>query len=209
MIKSKARKLRDGARAARAGASAVAIETAAETLFHAGGKEVLSRASKAAVKRWGRSVAKQAYKELPHLAGTAAKEVGARAGGRALLSNASEGVVLAKTAVSVASKEAATLAGKEILKRAGSAAGVGAIIDGVFGACEGGYNWSQGTMSGKDAIKHTLKEAGTGAAANAAGVAAAATFVALTGGTGAIAIFGIAAGTSLVTKLGLTSLFSD
>jgi len=63
-----------------------------------------------------------------------------------------------------------------------------------------------GSMSQRDAVVHVAQEAGTGAAATAAGAATAALLVAMTGGVAAPAVFMVAAAATLGAKMGLDAL---
>jgi len=108
--------------------------------------------------------------------------------------------------VRTAGKTAAQLAVRELAKGVGRAAGVGLLIDGVFGATQAVRHYRRGELSKGQACLHVVKEAGTGAIACAAGVLVASAAVAVTGGLAAPVLVGLAAGGSLVTKIGLRSL---
>jgi hypothetical protein len=180
-------------RASIAGGESVAVRAAAETLFEAGGKKVLSEGTQ----RFGREVLTRMTEK-------------ALAGAPALLGRAARAArpVLGREGAKTLGREAAKAAGKEIAKGAGRAAGLGLVLDGAIGAYEGVTAYREGTKTAREAVVHAGTEAGTGALASAGGVLAAAAMVALVGGLGAPVVFGIGAVTTVSLKLGMRSLFT-
>ena len=176
-------------RANVAGAEAMAVRTAAETLFETGGKRLLAEGAQKAIRELAENSAKA-------ILGTFAPSTLARVAGAAELT---KGVV----------KQAGVTAVKEVLKGAGKAAGVGFVVDGVFGGVEAALAYKNGKMTGKEAAVHVSKEAGTGALATGAGVAVAAGVVALTGGLAAPVVFVIGAGAAIGAKQGLKRLLTN
>ncbi|NUQ75366.1 MAG: hypothetical protein HUU21_17595 [Polyangiaceae bacterium] len=191
-------------RANVAGAEAVAIRGAAETLFETGGKRLLAEGAQKAIRELAENSAKA-------ILGSFAPTALARALGAAELTTAtvqSAATELAKGAGKAVVRETGKAAMKEVLKGAGKAAGVGFVVDGVFGGVEAALAYKKGTMTGKEAAVHISTEAGTGALATGAGVAVAAGIVALTGGLAAPVVFVIGAGSAIGAKQGLKHLLS-
>lgn len=182
------------ARASIAGGEAVAVRAAAETLFEAGGKKVLSAGSQ----RFGREVLTRFTEK-------------ALAGAPALLGRAARAAtpVLGKESAKSVAREAAKAASKEIAKGAGRAAGLGLVLDGAIGAYEGVTAYREGTKTAREAVVHAGTEAGTGALASAGGVLAAAAMVALVGGLAAPVVFGIGAVTTVSLKLGMRRVLAS
>jgi hypothetical protein len=178
-------------RASIAGGEAVAVRAAAETLFQAGGKKVLSEGTQ----RVGREVLSRAVGRV-------------LVGAPALLGRVAEAATptLGTESAKLVAREAAKAAGKEIARGAGRAAGLGFVLDGAIGGYEGLSAYRSGNKTAREAIAHASKEAGTGAVASAGGVLAAAAMVALVGGLGAPVVFGIGAVTSISLKLGLRGI---
>lgn len=182
-----------------AGQGAANVQAAAFALYEAGGKDLLAGAAQATI----RSAA----------AGEAARTVTTLA--PALLTEAGEasaliGPAIAAQLAAAAGKAAVTgtakAASRQILRGAVRVGGVGLVVDGVIGACEGVIGYRKGELSAKQACVHTATEAATGAVSTAAGVVLAAGVVALTGALAIPAITAIGAGGALATKLGLTRL---
>jgi hypothetical protein len=191
-------------RANVAGAEAMAVRTAAETLFETGGKAILAEGAQKAIRELAESSAKA-------ILGTFAPTALARVAGAAELAAStvqSTAMELAKGAGKAVVREAGKSAVKEVLKGAGKAAGVGFVVDGVFGGVEAAMAYRKGTMTGKEAAVHVSTEAGTGALATGAGVAVAAGVVALTGGLAAPVVFVIGAGAAIGAKQGLRRLLA-
>jgi hypothetical protein len=166
-------------RASIAGGEAVAVRGAAEVLFAAGGKKVLSEGSQRVL-----------------------REVVTKAVGKTL--EAGRGA--AQLASGMVTREVAKSATREVAKGLGRAAALGLAFDAVIGTIEGVVAVRSGEKTVKQAVVHASKEAGTGALASAGGVAAAAALVALTGGLAAPVVFGVGAVTAVSIKLGLSSL---
>ena len=184
-------------RAVMAGNAASAAVGPAVALFHAGGKVVLNEAAKSTL----RSVAeKGAEQALAIAAGP-------------LLGPATQ---LAKKPISLlargasATKQiapfAAKSAGKELLKGAGKAAGIGFVIDGAVASFEAVVAVRNGKLDGKKAAQYVATEAATGALATGAGMLLGAGLVALTGGVAAPVVFAVGALGSIGTKRMLRKL---
>jgi hypothetical protein len=77
------------------------------------------------------------------------------------------------------------------------------LIDGSWALVAAGRRIHAGTMNLREAAGHVAREAGTGAAATAAGMVAAALLVTFTGGVAAPAVFMVGATASLGAKMGL------
>jgi hypothetical protein len=176
-------------RGAVAGARGVAACGAARTLFEAGGRKVLPAAVQQAVRS---AVENEASRLL--LADT----------GKRLLesSGAAAGWVEGSVARAVAAQTVRG-AGRQLLRGVTAAAGAGAMVDGGWALVDAARRMHARTMTGREAVAHVAREAGTGAAATAAGTAAAALLVALTGGVVAPAVFVVGAAASLGAKMAL------
>ena len=182
----------DAMRASVAGAKAVSVRSSAEVLFQAGGQRVLPAAVQTVVRG---AVAREASRIL-----------GAKGLGHAVLeagaTTTSAGMVEVGAARAVAS-QAARAAGRQVLRAVSAAAAAGAVIDGGWALVQAVARVRKGAMTRREAAVHVAREATTGAAATAAGTAAAALLVGLTGGVAAPAIFVVGAAASLGTKAGL------
>ena len=95
---------------------------------------------------------------------------------------------------------AARTAGRELLKGAGKAAGVGFVIDGAVAGVEAAVAVRNGSMTQGRAMRYVAKEAVTGAVATGAGVLLGASLVALTGGMAAPVVFAVGALGAIGTK---------
>jgi len=182
---------RDALRAMIAGARGVALRPIAQRLYELGGRAVLPPVAQGAIRGALETEATRLF-----------------AGAGLLVEGASvmkslPGRLASETTKTVAATTAKA-AGQQLLKGIGRAAGVGALIDGAWGAAEAGYRYKKGTMTARQAAVHVAKEAGTGAAATAAGAAAAALVVTMTGGVAIPAVFMVGAITSIGAKVGLT-----
>ena len=170
----------DAVRAALAGAGAVRLRLAGTALFEVGGWRVLppvvQRAARSAVER-------EASRVL------AAFGVAERA--------------LEGGAVRTLAVRGARAAGRQVAVGVAAAAGSGALVDGGWALVQAVRRVRKGSMTRAEAAAHVAREAGTGAAATAAGTAAAALLVTLTGGVAAPALFVTAAAASLGAKAGL------
>jgi hypothetical protein len=198
-----------------AGAGSVAVRLSAESLFEAGGKLLLAEGAKLALRQAVAGTARGLFHaavpaglgELAHEGVrrlTTAAEVlsGAASGagsGVALGAAETASTSLASTGF-VASRQLAMTASKQILKGAGKAAGVGLVVDGVFGGIQAASAYRKGEMTGRQAAVHVVREASTGAVATGFGVAVAAGLVAVTGGLGAPVVFAVGAGSSIGAK---------
>ncbi|HLK37218.1 MAG TPA: hypothetical protein VKU41_10740 [Polyangiaceae bacterium] len=183
---------RDAIRGAIAGGYAVRVRVAAATLFDAGGHAVLPGAVQSAVRA---AVERQATRVL--------------GAGGLLEANVSAAVrALDSPAVRAAAAHTAGSAGRRILRSVGLAAGAGATIDAGWALARAVRLTRNGSLTPREAVGHVVREAGTGAAATAAGTAAAALLVALTGGVGAPAVFLVGAVASAATKAGMDAWLS-
>jgi hypothetical protein len=182
----------DALRSAVAGTAGASLRDAAETLFEAGGRRVLPTAVQRAV----RSTVEQEAAKL--LTGSGLLRQSASAAGRMV-----EG---GNGAVRATALQGVRAAGRQILRSVGSAAAMGALVDGGWATVHAVTRVRSGSMSQRDALVHVAQEAGTGAAATAAGTAAAALLVAITGGVAAPAVFMVAAAATLGAKVGLDAL---
>jgi hypothetical protein len=177
----------DALRGAIAGSRGVSLRTTALTLFEAGGRRVLPESVQRAVRG---AVESEASKVL---LGAGLLEPGASPVVRLL-----EGGTARVVAV-----EGARAASRQILRTVGAAAGAGAVVDGGWALVQAVRGIRRGALTRREAVLHVAREAGTGAAATAAGTAAAALLVAVTGGVAAPAIFMVGAAASLGAKVGL------
>lgn len=188
---------RDAVRAIFAGSRAVALRPIAQRLYELGGRTLLPAAAQQAVRGALES-------EATRLMMGAGVLVEGAAAAKAMSAGAARAPgALASTTTSLAATTARA-AGQQMARGIGRAAGVGALIDGVWGAAEATYRFKKGTMTGREACVHVAKEAGTGAVATAAGAAAAAIVVTMTGGLAIPAVFMVGAVASIGTKVGLT-----
>ena len=176
----------DAVRGAIAGSAGASLALAAKVLFDAGGHRVLPGGVQRAVRA---TVERQASRWLL---------------GAGLLEQASAaGRLLEGSATRTAVVMGARAAGRQVLRSVGGAAAVGALVDGGWATAHAVRHVRAGTMTQKEAVGHVAREAGTGAVATAAGTATAALLVVVTGGVAAPAVFAVAAGVSLVAKMGL------
>ncbi|CAN90196.1 hypothetical protein predicted by Glimmer/Critica [Sorangium cellulosum So ce56] len=202
-----------------AGSGAVAVRGAAEALFSAAGKRLLDDGAREGLRRVmventtavvdalapGLSLGAQTTaKIIGDQGGTQAAAIVAQAGRHAGQAALTDGVSAA-VAKGLA-REAMRAAGREILKGAGKAAGIGFVIDGAFGAYEGVTAYQRGEMTRKEALAHAAQEASTGAMATGAGVLLAAGLVAVTGGAAAPLVFAVGAGGAIGAKQALRRL---
>ena len=176
-------------RGAAAGAEAIAARGAAQALFEAGGRRVLPATVQHAVRT---AVESQSARLLT-----------ADAGKRLLESGVAAAALGESSVVRTLAAQSVRRAGRQLLRGVTAAAGAGALIDGGWALVSAAKRMRAGTMSGRQAALHVAREAGTGAAATAAGTAAAALLVALTGGIAAPAVFVVGGAASLGAKMGL------
>lgn len=165
-----------------AGGEAVAVRGAADVLFHAGGKKVLSEGSQHVL-----------------------REVVSKAVGKTLETGRGAAQLASGLVTREVTRAVAKSAGREVAKGIGRAAALGLAFDAAVGTVEGVVAVRSGEKTVRQAIAHAGREAGTGALASAGGVAAAAALVSLTGGLAAPVLFGVGAVTSISIKLGLAS----
>jgi hypothetical protein len=210
MTESKATTLSDYAhslRAAIAGGEAAKLILSSAVLFEAGGKLFLSEGAKRAVREVAergasRAIAMTTSPILASAGSLAAKPVIAlsRQAGAALGLKSSAGGSAAGAMVKGASKQAMRLAGKQVLKGAGKAAGIGFVLDGAVAGVEAIVAVRNGSTDRRSAAIHVAKEATTGAIATGAGVLLGAGIVALTGGLATPVVFAVGALGSIGTK---------
>jgi len=181
-----------------AGQGALGVQHAAQALYEAGGKRLLSDGVQAGVRR---ICTRGALDTITVLAPTLLVAGAAEAG-----MSATPGLRALTLSVGTAATQTARAAGAQVLRGALRAGGVGLVLDGAFGAVAGLRAYRRGAMSGREVCVHTVTEAGTGAVSTATGVALAAGVIALTGALAAPTVLAIGAGGALATKLGLTRL---
>jgi len=192
----RAESLADSLRAAIAGGQAAKVLAASSALFEAGGKHILSDATKSAV----RTVAeKSAEKAIAMAAGPLFEPV-KTLGAKPLALLKGSGGVLAKESTRVVGKAAARVAAKEVFKGAGRAAGIGFAIDGAVATIEAVSAVRNGSADRASAARYVAVEATTGAIATGAGVLLGAGLVAVTGGIAAPVVFAVGALGSIGTK---------
>jgi hypothetical protein len=205
-LTKRARAMADGWRTMMAGAAAMATAPAAEALFHAGGKHVLSQPARDIV----RSALERGSVQLIE---RGAPGMLARSPlGAAPALGVATAARVARSGLAVVGRQGgrslARVAAVQVAGSMGRAAGVGLLIDGGAAAIEATMGVRAGAITKNEAIRHVATEAGTGALASAVGVGAAAAAIALTGGLAAPAVFAIGAGGAIVAKLGLRAVFS-
>lgn len=185
------RSVGDALRAVIAGSGAARIIGSSVALFEAGGKHVLDEGAKTMV----RSVAEKGAESALAMA------AGPLLGPASMIAKKPIAMLAqsAKAARTVAPIAART-AGRELLKGAGKAAGVGFVIDGAVAGVEAAVAVRNGSMTQDRAMKYVAKEAVTGAVATGAGVLLGASLVALTGGMAAPVVFAVGALGSIGTK---------
>jgi hypothetical protein len=179
---------RDAMRGGVAGMHSVAAREAAHSLFHAGGQTILP----VTVQRAVRSAVEGETARV--LAGVGMLEAGAAAA-----APAATGASVARAAAT----HTVRMASRHVLRSVSLAAGAGALVDGGWALVHAARCLRRGTMTRREAAIHVAREAGTGAAATAAGTAAAALLVTLTGGVAAPAVFLVGAVAAVGAKAGL------
>lgn len=185
------RKLGDALRAVVAGTGAARAIASSIALFEAGGKLVLDEGTKSVLRGAAERGAESAL----------AFAAGPLLGPATMLAKRPIGLLAnAGKAARTAAPLAARAAGKEILKGAGKAAGIGLVIDGAVASVEAVVAVRDGAMDRPSAVKYVAKEAATGAVAAGAGVLVGAGLVALTGGAAAPVVFAVGALGSIGTK---------
>ncbi len=194
-------------RAAIAGGEAAKLILPSKVLFEAGGKVVLSEGAKLAVREVAergasRAIAFSTNSILASAGSLAAKPVIAITGkaGAALGLKSSVSGGAASALAKGVSKQAMRLAGAQVLKGAGKAAGIGFVLDGAIASVEAIVAVRNGSADRRTAAIHVVKEATTGAIATGAGVLLGAGIVALTGGLAAPVVFAVGALGSIGTK---------
>jgi len=185
------RSVGDALRAVIAGSGASRIIGSSVALFEAGGKHVLDEGARSMV----RSVAEKGAESALAMA------AGPLLGPASMIAKKPIAMLAqsAKAARTIAPIAART-AGRELLKGAGKAAGVGFVIDGAVAGVEAAVAVRNGSMTQNRAMRYVAKEAVTGAVATGAGVLLGASLVALTGGMAAPVVFAVGALGSIGTK---------
>ncbi len=194
-------------RAAIAGGEAAKLLVSSAVLFEAGGKRVLSEGTRLAVREVAERGASRAIAMATSPILASAGSLAARPM-IALTRRSSVGASAATAMAKGASKHAMRLAGKQVLKGAGKAAGVGFVLDGAVATVEAIVAVRNGSTDRRSAAIHVAKEATTGAIATGAGVLLGAGIVALTGGLATPVVFAVGALGSIGTKRLLTHWFS-
>lgn len=178
-------------RAVIAGNAAANGIAAAVSLFEAGGKLVLNEGLQQGVRNIAEKGAEKAL----------AVAAGPLLGPATLITQKPVGLLVrsAKAARSIA-PVAARSAGRELLKGAGKAAGIGFVIDGAVAGVEAVVAVRNGKLDPRRAATYVAKEATTGAIATGTGMLVGAGLVALTGGVAAPVVFAVGALSSIGAK---------
>lgn len=201
MSQPKAVDIADSLRAALAGGEAAKLLASSAALFEAGGKHLLSESTKHAV----REVAQRGAQRAIAIATSPVLESAAELASKPILAMTSKaGLTTASSSTKALARgvgaQAMRMAGKEVLKGAGKAAGLGFVIDGAVASFEAVVAVRNGSSDKATAVKHVAKEATTGAIATGAGVLLGASLVALTGGIATPVVFAVGALGSIGTK---------
>jgi len=194
---------RDLVMGAIAGQGALGVQHAAQALYEAGGKRLLHEGLQAGVQRL---CTRASLETMTVLAPTLLASGVASGVAESVAAAVPPGLRALTVATGAAAVQTVRAASAQVLRGALRAGGVGLVIDGAIGAVSGLWAYRRGTMTGKQACMHTVREAGTGAVATATGVALAAGVIALTGTLAAPTVLAIGAGGALASKLGLTRL---
>lgn len=185
-----AERLHQHTRTTLVGTLACAVTDPATAVFEAGGKALLSGATRESAREILAGGVKKALREHAP-----------QAASRALPGTAQATQQTARVlTVGAAARGLATLAG-----RAGF---VGAVVDGGFAVGRGVLGVRNGEMTVPEVRTMVATEAGTGAVAGIAGVGLATAAVAVLGPLGAPVLFGLGALGSLGTKLALSAAFA-
>lgn len=193
-------------RAAIAGGEAAKLILSSKVLFEAGGKRVLSEGAQLAVREVAergaaRAIAMATSPILASAGSLAAKPVIAITGKAGATLGLKSSVSGAASAMAKgAGKQAMRVAGTQVLKGAGKAAGIGFVLDGAIAGVEAIVAVRNGSADRRTAAIHVAKEATTGAIATGAGVLLGASIVALTGGLATPVVFAVGALGSIGTK---------
>ncbi len=176
-------------RSTMAGSLSVAVSEAGAALFDAGGREILTEPVRESARELIDRGVRAVLERAPELAGKAVKD-----GTKAITDGG--------TKVAMTTGAAVARVGSVV----GRAGVLGAAIDGGFATvrCVGAVR--RGEMTAAEARADVAKEAGTGAAASAAGVALAAGAVALLGPLAPGVLFGVGVVGSLTTKVALVGV---
>lgn len=174
-----------------AGGGAARLIASSVALFEAGGKHLLDEGTKSLL----RSAAERGAE------GALALASGPLVGPAGLLAKTPVRMLAnAGKAARTVAPTAARVAGKELLKGAGRAAGIGLVIDGALAGVEAAIAVSHGSMDRKDALTYVAKEAATGAVAIGAGALLGASLVVLTGSAATPVVFAVGALGAIGTK---------
>lgn len=177
-------------RAAIAGGEAAKLLQASVSLFHAGGRKVLSESAQGVVRKAAELSASRALSAAatPFFGPVAALGVKPMA------------QVVTRDAALAVGKSAARVAAKEVIRGVGKASGIGAMVDGAVAGLEAAVAMREGTADKTSAAIHVATEAATGAVATGAGVLLGVGLVALTGGVAAPVVFAVGAVGSIGSK---------
>lgn len=190
-VPSDPRSVGDALRAVVAGSGAARMMASSVALFEAGGKLVLDDGARQVL----RSAAERSAE------GALALAAGPLVGPASMIAKKPIGLLVsAGRAAKETAPLAARAAGRELLRGAGKAAGIGLVVDGAVAGVEAVVAIRNGAMDRKDAVGYVAKEAATGAVATGAGVLLGAGLVALTGGVAAPVVFAVGALGSIGTK---------
>jgi hypothetical protein len=181
----------DALRAVAAGSGATRVMASSVALFEAGGKVLLTEGTRNLVRSAAEKSAERAFAVA---AGPLLGPVTTFA--KAPIRLLTGGGKLARSTAPVVAR----VAGKEILKGATKAAGIGLVLDGAIAGVEAIGAVRDGSLDRREAAKYVVKEAATGAVATGAGVLLGAGLVALTGGVAAPVVFAVAAVGSIGAK---------
>lgn len=189
--KADPRSVGGGLRAVIAGGGAARVIASSVALFEAGGKRLLDEGAKTALRRAAEHSAEGA------LALAAGPLLGPT---QAVLKKPIAMLAHTGKAARAIGPTAARVAGKEILKGAGKAAGIGLVIDGAVAGVEAVVAMRDGSMNRKEAATYVATEAATGAVSTGAGVLLGAGLVVLAGGIAAPVVFAVGALGAIGTK---------
>jgi hypothetical protein len=189
------RTVRDTICAVIAGGGAARLIASSVALFEAGGKHLLDEGAKSFLRSAAERGAEGALALAAGPLGIPATMIAkgprvfagtGQAGPARMLANA-------RKATRAVGPLAARTAGKELLKGAGRAAGLGFVIDGALAGVEAAVAVRSGSMDRKEALQYVAKEATTGAVATGAGALMGASLVVLTGGAATPVVFAVGA----------------
>ncbi len=178
---------RDALRGSIAGSQGQTARYGAQVLFEAGGNAILPASVRNAVRVTVERESSRALTAVGLLESSVTTTARMLEGG----------------AARTVATQTARIAGRQILRSVGAAAGAGALIDGGWALVQAVRGVRHGSMTRREAAAHVAREATTGAAATAAGTTAAVLLVALTGGVAAPAVFLFGAAASVGANMSL------